>query len=60
VVAVLVKPDGSPRPWPEDYKEALLSAGPLQPELLTTRARSVLEEFRETPWNTRVIPGDER
>ncbi|MEA2506664.1 MAG: 2-aminobenzoate-CoA ligase [Actinomycetota bacterium] len=60
VVAVLVKPDGGPRPWPEDYKEALLSAGPLQPELLTTRARSVLEEFRETPWNTRVIPGDER
>jgi 2-aminobenzoate-CoA ligase len=60
VVAVLVKPDGTPRPWPDDYKEALLSAGPLQPELLTTKARSVLEEFRETPWNTRDIPGDEQ
>jgi YbgC/YbaW family acyl-CoA thioester hydrolase len=60
VVAVLVKPDGSPRPWPEDYKEALLSAGPLPPELLTTKARSVREEFRETSWNTREIPGDEQ
>jgi YbgC/YbaW family acyl-CoA thioester hydrolase len=60
VVAVLVKPDGSPRPWPEDYKEALLSAGPLPPELLTTKVRSVREEFRETSWNTREIPGDEQ
>ena len=59
VVVVLVKPDGSPREWPEDYKKALLSAGPLPPELLTTEHRSVRPEFRETPWNTRVIPGDE-
>jgi 2-aminobenzoate-CoA ligase len=59
VVAVLVKPDGSPRPWPEEYKKALLSAGSLPPELLTTDHRSVRDGFRETPWNSRAIPGDE-
>lgn len=59
VVAVLVRPDGSPRPWPADYKNALLSVGPLPPELLTTRSRSVATEFREVPWGTRAIPGDD-
>ena len=58
VVAVLVSPDGRPRPWPEDYKATLLSAGPLPPELLTTEHRSVLPEYREAPWNNRAIPGD--
>ena len=59
VVAVLVTPEGSPRPWPEEYKKALLTAGPLPPELLTTEHRSVRDGFRETAWNTRSIPGDE-
>ena len=59
VVVVLVKPDGTPRAWPEDYKKALLSAGPLTPELLTTEHRSVRPEWREEPWNTRAIPGDD-
>lgn len=58
LVAVLVKPDGSPRPWPEAYKQLLLSAGSLPPELLTTNSRSVPEGSRETPWATRPIPGD--
>ena len=59
VVAVLVKPDGTPRPWPDEYKKALLSAGALPPELLTTQHRSVLHEFRNTSWSSRAIPGDE-
>jgi YbgC/YbaW family acyl-CoA thioester hydrolase len=58
VVAVLVGPDGTPRPWPDDYKEALLSGGSLAPELLTTKSMGVAEEFRTTSWATREIPGD--
>jgi 2-aminobenzoate-CoA ligase len=59
IVAVLVAPDGTPRPWPPNYKDALLSAGPQPPEQLTTKRKSVAEGFRTTPWNTRPIPGDE-
>ncbi|MEA2485965.1 MAG: 2-aminobenzoate-CoA ligase, partial [Actinomycetota bacterium] len=59
IVAVLVKPSGEPRPWPDDYKKALLSAGPLEPELLQTKNRSAAERFRDTPWSTREIPGDD-
>jgi 2-aminobenzoate-CoA ligase len=59
VVAVLVKPNGEPRPWPEEYKNALLSVGSLPPELLTTTSKSVAAEFRETSWAARAIPGDE-
>jgi acyl-CoA thioesterase FadM len=59
IVAVLVKPNGEPRPWPDDYKKALLTAGPLEPELLQTKNRSSAERFRDTPWSTREIPGDD-
>ncbi|HEX3327496.1 MAG TPA: thioesterase family protein [Actinomycetota bacterium] len=59
VVAVLVNPNGTPRPWPQEYKDTLLSAGPLPPELLSTKRKSVREGFRDTPWGTREIPGDE-
>ncbi|MEA2509434.1 MAG: 2-aminobenzoate-CoA ligase [Actinomycetota bacterium] len=59
IVAVLVKPNGEPRPWPDDYKKALLTAGSLEPELLQTKNRSAAERFRDTPWSTREIPGDD-
>jgi YbgC/YbaW family acyl-CoA thioester hydrolase len=59
IVAVLVKPNGEPRPWPDDYKEALLTAGALEPELLQTKYRAAAERFRDTPWSTREIPGDD-
>ena len=36
VTVLLSKPRGAPVPWPDDYRRALLNAGPQAPELLTT------------------------
>jgi len=47
VVTALRSPDGGVRPWPEDYRRLLTSAGPQAPELLVIAEPQALDQSTE-------------